>query len=338
MKALFYVGSPLGWAKGGYTIQIFESKRALEKLGVLVTWLHHEDTEIPPADIIHYWGRPPNDFHWQLAQKQGLKIVISELHQSAVLRPRWIWPLRRWMAWCLCHCIGRNLYGMFGADIYQFCDAAIAVTPYEMYYMQVVFNAPVGKTHYIPNGVDDIFFDQTIGPEPFDGLLYIGYICERKNSVAVAEAATKAQVPVKFIGASPFAENDPYVTYFKTLVDGKFVTWAGEVTDRTRMAAMIRGAHGVVIASQNEAVGLCVLEGFACSKPAMVSNLPNLRVYFEDAVDYCHQPQHPAFARELQEFYRCVVQAGMKQEFPVVTWDDVGRQIFDVYKQVLKLD
>jgi glycosyltransferase involved in cell wall biosynthesis len=330
MRVLFYVGYPLAWAKGGHTLQILESKRAVEQLGCEVQWLHHEDIDIPRADVIHYWSRPPHDFHWQLARQQGLKIVISEYHQAAVLRPRWTWPWRRWMAQGLQRALGRNLFSFFGADIYKECDAAIAITTAEAEYMQVVFEANSSKIHCIPNGVDDVFFDNTLSPEPINSLVYIGYICERKNSVSVAKAALSAGVPITFVGGAPFGTSDPYVTEFMSLVDNARVSWLGDVADRHRLASIIRGSRGVLLASKNEGLPLSILEALACKKPVCCSNLPNLRSYFGNAITYCHQPQSSEFINELQRFSE-TCETGTTISFPVPSWREVGQSIVNVY-------
>ena len=182
-----------------------------------------------------------------------------------------------------------------------------------------------------------VFFDPTVPVEPFAGLLYIGYICERKNSVAVARAARLAHVPVKFVGGAPFGANDPYVDEFKSLVDGHAVQWAGEITRREQLAGMIRGARGVLLASQSEASPLSLLEALACQRPVMASALRNLRAYYGDAICYCQQPDRPGFPGELRAFFdRC--QQGLVQTFPVSRWAEVGAAYARVYRQVLGTD
>jgi len=333
MKVLHYLGYPLAWAKGGHTVQIMRTLEALERQGVVNAWLDPARLEAQTADVLHYWTRPPGDFHWQLARRQGFKLVISELHAVGAMRPRWQWPLRRWLAQGLRCGLGANLYGAFGAGIYPACDAAVAVTPAEAAYMRIVFGAPAEKTCCIPNGVDDVFFDQTIQPEPFAGLLYIGYICERKNSVAVARAARQALVPVKFVGGAPFGAHDSYVDEFKSLVDGRAVLWTGEVQQRERLAAMIRGAQGVLLASRSEASPLSILEALACRRPVLVSALRNLRAYYGSAICFCHQPDHPAFIGELQAF-RTQCQNGLRQQVNVSRWTDVGLEYARIYQKI----
>ena len=334
MKVLHYVGYPLAWAKGGHTIQIMRTLQALERHGVVNEWLDHSRLDVQAGDVVHYWTRPPNDSHWQYARRQGFKLVISELHALGAMRPHWQWLLRCYMAQVLRCALGSNLYGSFGAGLYPACDAAVAVTPQEAEYMRIVFGAPTDKLFCITNGVEDLFLTRGGSSEEFNGLLYIGYICERKNSVAVAEAARYAQVPIKFIGDAPFGKNDVYFNKFKSLVDNRYVFWVGEITQRERLAAMLRGARGLLLASRSEASPLSILEALACKCPVMVSALRNLRAYYGDAICYCHQPEHPAFYKELQGFY-IDCKNGLQQNFPVLTWNDVGREYFRVYQKIL---
>ena len=334
MKILHYVGYPLGWAKGGHAIQIMNIIQAIDRLGVVNEWLDHSRIEGQAADIVHYWTRPPNDSHWHYARQQRFKLVISELHALGAMRPRWQWHLRRYLAIGLRHALGRNLYGSFGAGLYPICDAAIAVTPQEADYMRIVFGAPTDKTCWIPNGVDDLFLAQGGVSEEFHGLLYIGYICERKNSVAVAKAARQAQVPIKFVGDGPFGKNDAYLNEFKSLVDDKYVFWAGEITERERLATMLRGSRGLLLASRSEASPLSILEALACKCPVMASSLRNLRAYYGDAICYCHPPALPIFITELQAFHEAC-KNGLSQNFPVSSWADVGLEYFRVYQKIL---
>ena len=98
---------------------------------------------------------------------------------------------------------------------------------------------------------------------------------------------------------------------------------------------MIRGAQGVLLASRLEASPLSLLEALACQRPVMASALRNLRAYYGDAICYCHQPDQPAFAGELRAFYaQC--QQGLRQQFHVSSWADVGAAYAAVYRKILE--
>ena len=333
MKVFFYVGYPLAWAKGGHAFQINETKRALIDQGVDVGWLHNEDDTPPAADILHYFTRPPGDFHWQLAKRRGMKIVLSECLQASVIRPHWTWPLRGQLGKVLPRVMGRGLYGTLGLGVYRNLDAAIAVTPAEVEYMKMVMGTQPERTHLIGNGVEEVFFDASIKPIPFDGLLYSAYVCERKNSIAVARLAKRARVPVKFIAPALFPDSD-YAKAFAREVDNEFVLWEPDVADRRHLAAIYRGACGSFLASQNESLPLALLESLAAGTPVMAPDLPNLRGYFGDAVAYVPAPDRPEAATALQQFY-AACRKGLKQSFAVSNWEDIARQIIAVYQSLL---
>ncbi len=333
MKVLFYVNYPLGWARGGSTVQIMESKKGLEKLGVEVSWLHHEDLAVPQSDIIPYWGRPPNDQHWQLAKKWGCKVVASDQNPQSVLRPRWTWRARGASSPILKKIMGAGLYGTLGVGFYTGCDAVFVLSPYEQDYVHRVFKTPQSKLHVIPNGVDPIFLDQSIRGLAFDGLVYIAYIRDIKNSIPVARAAKKQGVRVKFIGGIHSGE-DSYAEVFKQEVDNKWVFWEGEVTDRGKLAALIRGSKGSFIAGQFEAQSISILESLASGVPVMMSGFPNLKSFYGNRITYCHPADNARFPHELKAFYdNCGL--GLKQIFPVLTWNQVSERIAEIYQSIL---
>lgn len=334
MKVLYYVGYPLEWAKGGHAIFVRETVREVQKLGIETEWLHHEATEPMHADILHYFARPPSDMHWQLAKQRGMKIVVDELHQIGVLRPRWTWYIRGAIANVFPRVIGRGLYSTMGLEAYRHADAALAVTPAEADYIRIVMGTPSDRIHIVPSGVDDIFFDGQSGAEPFDGILYVGYICQRKNSLEVARLARKAQIPVKFVGGALVAD-DAYVRSFAREVDNRFVFWEKEVTDRRRLAAMYRGAKGTVLASRNEGLPLCLLESLAAGTPIMAPDIPNLRAHFKDSVRYTPAPEHPAFAESLRSFYDACSK-GLKQDVHPVSWSGAARLTANVYRTIME--
>ena len=332
MKVLFYVGYPLAWARGGHAVQILESQKHLERSGVEISWIHHECDPLPKADIIHYWTRPPSDFHWRLAKQQGLKLVISEIHAGVANMSARQWWIRKHMARLMPYVIGKELYSNFGLNVYPHCDAAIALNSLEAEYMKQVMKAPSSNVHVIPNGVDDVFLESGDNSETFDGLIYLAYITERKNQVAAAKAAKQAQVPIKFIG-DPAFDNDSYVAQFEEEVDGQYVFWEKGITDPSAICAKLKGAYGMVLASQSEGLPLVMLESLACGTPVMSVRLKNIEAYFQNAIRYCHPVDNDAFNDELKTFYEDC-QAGLVQTFHVDGWMDIAKQIKQVYETI----
>jgi glycosyltransferase involved in cell wall biosynthesis len=335
MKVLYYIGYPLFWARGGHEQQIRESERCLKERGVEIRWLHHDAENIEDADILHYWGRPPTDFHWELAKARGLKVVISEMFPAGVSRPRWVWKFRGYVREFLARA-GGELYRGLGAGIYKGGDAAIALTPYEADYMVEVFGAHRDRVVSIPNGVVEAYFREDIEPIPFEGLIYSAFISRHKNCVEVARAAKKFGVPIKFIGGAQV--HDPeYLDAFKKEVDGQTVLWTGRASGPEEIAAHLRGSKGVVLAGKFEAMGLSTLEGLQCGLPAMVSDLPNLKAFYGESVYYSRPGHRPGFGEDLRNFWNdCREERAAKPPFHVWSWAEVAEALHQVYEGVLR--
>ena len=77
MKVLIDHPNPFALAHGGLQVQIEQTKRGLEQIGVEVEWLRWWD-DAQSADIIHYFGRPTGTYV-RFAQAKGKKVVIAEL-------------------------------------------------------------------------------------------------------------------------------------------------------------------------------------------------------------------------------------------------------------------
>lgn len=335
MKVLFDVGYPLAWAEGGFSIQILQTEQELSKLGVEVQWVDRRSSEVPKADIIHYFGAPSSVIMYRAAKSMGLRSVVSILPPHGFVRPSVRDYMLRGMHKTLRTMLGPvRTFGRMGMG-YEDADAFILLNEAEKNYVTFAYGWPAEHCHVIPNGVDDAFFDASIAPEPVDGLFYPSYICPRKNQVEIAQLAKSRKIKVVFAGRAQ-GEYPAYFEAFKRELDDQHAVWLGEIRDRRRMAALYRGAQGTFLASRYENQGLILLESLACGKPVMGPDLPALRTFFRDCIQYCPPVGSAGFGPALEAFERYCHQGG-KQRMDVPRWGEIAQRVQRVYEQVLQV-
>src|SRR5262249_27340190 len=139
MKILFDHSSPFLLAHGGLQIQIEETKRALEDVGVQVEFLRWWD-ESQRGDIIHFFGRPGATYI-DLARKRDIRVVMSELLTELGSRSRSAIAIQKLIILFARTCFPQAYSAKMYWDAYKKADAMIALTAWEAELMQKVFDA-----------------------------------------------------------------------------------------------------------------------------------------------------------------------------------------------------
>jgi glycosyltransferase involved in cell wall biosynthesis len=219
-------------------------------------------------------------------------------------------------------------------ESYRLADACIALTPWEAHLMRYLFNAPTGRVHVVPNGVEEIFLNP---PKIARGqwLVCTATITGRKRILELAEAAVRAQTPVWIIGKA-YAAADPYAQKFFTLAkqQPQILRYEGAVSDRARLAQIYGEARGFVLLSNMESLSLSALEAGACGCPLLLSDLPWARSTFGDAATYAPVTKSvEATAAVLRKFYDAAPSLPRPSGPP--PWIEIGRQLKTIYERVL---
>lgn len=335
MKILFDHSNPFLLAHGGLQIQIEETKRALEGLGVSVEYMRWWDGE-QNGDIIHFFGRP-SGVYINLAHKKNIRVVMAELLTGLGSRSAIAISAQRQLIRVARKCISSTLTAKMGWEAYASADRIIALTDWEAELMRHVFDAPTERVTVVPNGVADEFLQ---GSEPNAEreahLVCTATITERKRVLELAQAAEEVQVPIHFIGA-PYSESDPYFLTFRKYVDQHqaFLKYIGAVNDRARLADIYRRARGFVLLSTKESLSLSALEAAACKCPVLLSDLPWARSVFGDKAVYCPITRTNQTARILRKFY---------DEAPALprppqphSWMQIAQQLKEIYTELSRV-
>ena len=336
MKILFDHPNPFLLAHGGFQIQIEQTKKALEEIGVKVEWLRWWDSA-QSGDIIHFFGRP-YPAYITLAHQRGMKVVISELLTSMGSRSASARFAQKALITLCRVMLPRDFTAKMSWDAYRAVDAATALTPWEKQLMVEMFDASPDEVHVIPNGVEEVFFGSSISHLPSsrtDYLVCTAAITERKRIVELAEAAVIAGTPLWIIGA-PYSDSDAYYLRFLEVIRGSEGTlrYEGAISDRARLAEIYRSARGFVLLSSMESMSLSALEAAAAGCPLLLSDLPWARSTFGNNAFYCPFPSSiSTSARHLKSFH-----ADAESSIPSFTpqcWHGVAESLSQIYTRVL---
>jgi len=331
MKIIFSTHTPAMLTHGGAQIQLEQTKKALEKLGVVVEPLRWWDPE-QTGDIFHYLGRVPT-YLVQLAHQQGIRVVMADLLTGPGSRS----DGRLWLEKILRRTFTPMIPGVvkhhFHWDAYRMADACVALTPREAQVMRDSFRAPEERVHVVPNGVEDEFFQSEKVPRG-RWLICTATVTERKRVVELAEAAVLAQTPLWVVG-KPYADSDPYTQRFLQLVaqNPKILRYEGPVNSRVEIARIYRQARGFVLLSVKESLSLSTLEAAACECPLLLADLPWATSYFGKGASYCPISSTGKAAAALRSFYDAA--PSLPSPARPLSWLDVGKQLKKIYESLL---
>lgn len=328
MKVLFDHGNPFFLAHGGFQIQIEQTRLALEREGVAVEWVRWWDPD-QTGDLIHYFGRPHPAYIQQASQKK-IPVIFSDLLGALGSRPASLRWCQRGITRLARALLPKEFTIRMGWDSYAWANRVIALTAWEKRLMEEQFSAPPEKVVVVPNGVEDVFFEEARGKRE-SHLITTMTITERKRSVELVEAAVLAQIKLRILGA-PYHEDDPYYQKFFSALKGAkpFVEYVGGVSDRPKIAQEYRRASGFVLLSSMESQSLSALEAAACGCPLLLSDLPWARVSFGAQASYIPVAPAKQTAPYLKKLFATIAQAPRYEK--VMRWRDVAQHLKGVYQ------
>jgi glycosyltransferase involved in cell wall biosynthesis len=331
MKVLLHDDTPAYLCHGGKQVLAEKLCGSLRNLGIEVEYARWWDPD-QNCDLIHSFGCLPSMV--TMAHEVGTRVVLTHIvdEMTNSSRSRRLWHRTRNAA--IREFAPGSVRRLFPWHVLPAIDQLVYINKVDAETAIEIYGVERRRTHVIPHGcsTSEITRLQAGTREAASYLVSVGSIVPRKNTVVLARAARRAQVPLVFLG-KPFSEETPYFEEFKTLVDGKYVIYPGYVSENEKDAWMV-GASGFVLASRAESGCLAVYEAAAAGLPMLLSDRPWARAYSRNPSVHLVQPVEDALAEKLKRFFDASERMG-SCTFPVATWDDIAKRYFGVYEQAL---
>ena len=334
MKIIFTTSLPFHLAHGGTQTVAEALIRELPQAGVEVELERWWD-DSQSGDLIHHIGRPPSATHIRLAHEKGFKVIMTEFLDKPASRSKRQLFLQRQVV----RLVRRFFSGFTGRlawDVYRELDAMIFAVTLEGRVAHYLFDANVSRTHIIPHGLDERALEALRESDEIeDYIVSVATITERKGSVALAEAALAAQVPVMFVG-KPYGNDHPYFKKFMSLVDNRYVRYAGFVSEEEKYR-LVRRARGFALLSSYESGCVAVYEAAGAGLPLVLPQLPWATDVYHEARDvrFVDHRSCEAVASALNAV-RGAPQRTPGTTFPLLSWKQVAEKYIRVYEQVLR--
>ena len=333
MKVLIDHPFPFLLAHGGQQIQIEETKRALESIGIEVDWLRWWD-ESQSADIIHYFGVPSTSY-MDRARAKGLCVVFTHLFSATCNRSDDKLRLQGLITGTLLKTPG---WGMIKNQLtwksFQQAEKIIVGLEAEKTALNFGFNVPVDRISVVPLGLSGPFLGAAPGTRAGKHLITTGTIYEVKRSVELAKIAREAGVPLLFVG-KPYSEMAPYWRDFQSLIDGETIMHLPHVDDRNEMVSLLGSARGFVLFSQFENWCLSAQEAVACGLPILIQDQKWSRERFGAGASYLlTNGSIGENATRMKNFYDNCPQLSAPQ-ITIPSWTDVAKKLAGIYESLL---
>lgn len=274
---------------GGLQVQVRETTRALQTIGVDAVLFDYSKHQLSDFDIAHVFSAI-NGNHRIVEQacSEGLPVVIS-----TVLHPPW--SRVRDKRSTIISKIATRLSGWSLSTSHQHIHsclskaaAIVALGKEEQSMLISGYGVPAEKVHIVPNGIKEIFFssDEKIFRERFDiqgnYALNIASVSPYKNQMT-ALRALKGKIPLVVFG--PCAqEHRSYLEEMKQF-GGEWFHYLGVLdNDDPALPSAYAGASLFVLPSQTEVQPISALEALAADCPVIMTKNHSLDVLADRSV------------------------------------------------------
>ncbi len=354
MKVHFVTRTSMGKLSGGDAVQILETKKGLEKLGITVTLGTSKEPLPPGTDLVHVFN--PSQVYssaiMDTAKAARIPVAISTIHWDMRERYRAMFGVNReffrlkppgYLRHYASAQVRALLYNyawnpVMDRRLGSFLRKADLLLPNsdaETRVLERQFDIPPDRCSKVVNG-----FDATLAREATPGkfakqhgltdfVLCAGRIEYRKNQLALIEALIGFPEPLVFIG-KPF---DPrYTALCKELGRRRGRTLFIDHLDQRDLFSAYADARVNALVSWYETPGLASLEACAAGANLAVSRGGCTEEYFGPHAEYCDADDVASIRAAVERAWeRPKTRDGSTFVTELYTWDTAGEQTLAAY-------
>lgn len=336
MKVTFLLRADGGLFFGGAEVQALETAAALRRQGMEVEIMSPTTKEV--GDVVHAFGHYPSYVStMSYCKARGIPFVLSTIFYREYplalmkLRDRYRASKRHNPMW-----ITRQLM--------RSATALLPNTQAEAQQVSELFLKKPVPTFVVPNGAEARFADgdpslfrQQHGIEgPF--ILNVARIEKRKNQLRLIEAVQGSGMKLVIIGKEAQddyskacrakAEGDPNIVFLPPIPH-----------EDPMLASAYAAAKVFALPSLLETPGIAALEASLAGARIVITPVGGAKEYFGDAAWYVDSRSTESIRQALKSAWEAPDDGGaLKQRvLSNYTWDAVGAQTAEVYRQALAL-
>ncbi|GAP23071.1 glycosyltransferase family 4 protein [Leptolinea tardivitalis] len=337
IKVLFVSYPHIGQNLGGMQIQIAKTADQLEKAGIDVVYFDPWKSKLSDVDVVHIFSLHPSIYEFaEIVKAKSKPLIVSSVLN---LQDRSLATLSMQVQ------ISKRCRGVFSSikqsyGIARLADYLIALTDKEKEIIKKAFSISPEKIRVIPNGIDKKFLNAT--PTLFlekygkrDFVLCVGKIEPRKNQLKLIEACKKGNWPLVLIGPANTQHPGYYLECKEKAKESDVLFIDAINNDDPLLASAYSSAKLFALVSESEVFPISVLEASAAGtriilteRTAMGEVLGNLITYTKPNTTNIYQ----SIKREWIEEKNFNLKEKITEKF---SWESIGAEIIDVYRQVL---
>lgn len=324
---------------GGLQIQVRETIRALQDLGIDIRYVNLEQDQIRDFDLLHIFSA----YHGmhrvaEFAFQIGVPVVTSPLVRVRSNTTAAVSRIVNKILGRLTHWTDRSEHAHISSCL-DHSARVIALGKKEQECLVKAFRVPADRIDTIPNGIPARFFQNGANQTCGDAItkrhvLVVATICRHKNQLTLIEALHGTGIPVVLIGPTGTGEEG----YLEQCLQHDNVSYLGAIDYASSDLVAAYCCAGVFcLASESEVMPLSMLEALAAGTPAVCTNRHGMDLSPMADVVIEVDPHDKAAIRTAVERHLRAPPSAQKCEQAVrhLTWEAVAHAVLQTYERAL---